>query len=94
MIVLYSTVFSIIIGAAANPPPAGPPKRCLGGGGLGSIFVESVLEHVAVRSLLILLRKCDGTTAPSRPDRCASCVQYPLGTLFREREWPCAKWNS
>ena len=43
-----------------------PPNPNFGGGGAGAL--ESVLEHVAVRSLLILLRKCYGTTDPSRPD--------------------------
>ena len=49
---------------------------------MGEHFVKSVLEHVGARSLLILLRKCDGTTAASRPDRYAICVWYPPGTLF------------
>ena len=31
---------------------------------------------------MILLGKCDGTTAASRPDRYAICVWYPPGTLF------------
>ena len=37
----------------------------MAGVGLGGI-VKSVLEHVACQSLLILLRKCYGTTDPSR----------------------------
>ena len=49
---------------------------------MGEHFVKSVLEHVACQSLLILLRKCDGTTAASRPGTCAICVWYLPGTLF------------